>query len=347
MKIKMEDRESNLDLMRLVCMLMVVTLHYFGEGGLNSSASTSTFNALVGSIMVVVCRGAVNCFYINSGYFFKATVDIINSWKSTFELYKQILFYSIVVCVVSVLLGISKLTMGAVVRAFFPILGNQWWFATVFLLISLLRPFLQKMVCGLRDKEVIFLLFFLMYFDAVQAVFGVNIFNESGNGLLHAITMVIFGYTIRRFNHLQLSQLKASIVYCGSVLFARASPLLMRCFPNLPIDYWNHIMAYNSPFIILMSWGVFCFFRGMKYRSLLISKISTSIFAAYLIQDHSMMREGLWKKMFHCEVFYDSNWMIVHCIISVLCITIVCITIDQIRLNIVKKIRVHKVKDKN
>lgn len=54
-------RNTGLDFMKFICMFMIISLHYFGEGVLNNSGA-SQINALFGSFIVVLFCGAIDCF---------------------------------------------------------------------------------------------------------------------------------------------------------------------------------------------------------------------------------------------------------------------------------------------
>lgn len=333
-----ESRNTGLDLMRLVCMIMVVSLHYFGEGGINSCDSVPFINRVIATSMVVICRGAVNCFYMNSGYFITEDINVAHSWQRTFKLYGQIWFYSVIVFIVSLVFGISEWSTVSAIRALLPIMGNQWWFITVFLLLSFLRPLIGKTITKLSNKELAFVIAVFLYFDAIQSVFGVNVFNEMGNGLLHGVTMLLLGYGVQKITKLQLSKKNAILVYIASVFVTISIHFLLKSYPLIPVDYWKQIMIYNSPLMICLALGLFCYFRTLKIDSSNISKIASSALAIYLIQDHSMMREALWLRVMKCDWFYESKFMVVHFLSSVILISVVGILMDKLRICLVKQI---------
>lgn len=321
-----KKRCYNLDLMRFVCMLMIVSLHYFGEGGIMSSTKSCFNNMVIANILVVLCRGAVNCFYMNSGYFLSEKENI--SFNSSISLYKQISGYSILIFFIAIFFGISKFSFKGLLRAFFPIIGNQYWFATVFIIVSLLRPYLGLMLSNLKDNQLWSLLFIFFFYDSIQAVFGENVFNELGNGFLHAISMVIFGYSIKRFDKLKINYPSSIIIYVCSAGVLCVLGFMLGKIPEIHIDYWHDLMVYNSILIVLMSYGIFNFFLNVKIKKDWFSKISGSIFSIYLIQDHSTMRENFWIKIMKCDMFYDSKLMLVHYFFCILIIAFVCIAID-------------------
>lgn len=87
-----KERKSNIDLLRFVCMLMVVSLHYFGWGGINHAEEASRFNYLLTSGLSVFFRVAVNCFYVFSEFFICISNDEITPkyiGNAVFKQYKK------------------------------------------------------------------------------------------------------------------------------------------------------------------------------------------------------------------------------------------------------------------
>ena len=62
------ERLYNLDFLRIVAMLMIVTLHFLGKGGVLGVAAMSSRYNLAWAIEEV-CIVAVNCYVLISGYF--------------------------------------------------------------------------------------------------------------------------------------------------------------------------------------------------------------------------------------------------------------------------------------
>ena len=69
-KNKTVKRDTGLDLLRIISMIMVVCLHTVGWGGLVEGALIpGTVNWYLGNAMHTLSLQAVNCFVLISGYF--------------------------------------------------------------------------------------------------------------------------------------------------------------------------------------------------------------------------------------------------------------------------------------
>lgn len=321
-------RESNIDLLRFICMLMVVSLHYFGWGGVTNAEETSKINYLISCGLSVFCRVAVNCFYMISGFFIHEKDEDITArsvGSSVLKQYKKIWRYSVLIFIVAVAVHAEIIGSNGVLQALFPVMSNTWWFATVFLLLTCIRPFVGKMLVGLKDKELALLLGCIAFFDTVQAVIGSNAFGERGAGILHASFMLIIGYAIKRWNGLGLSTLKGMLLYLVGCLLAGVFSIVEK-------RVWGaedaHAVFYNSPLILIASVGFFVLFLRMNCSWKWPKLIAPHVFAIYLLNDHPFVREVTWKTILHCDDYYESRMMIVHWLFSIALFAVVGLTID-------------------
>ena len=90
---KQRTRQANMELLRIVAMLMVVVLHYLIKGGATPSLveDTGIIN-LITWYLSALCIAAVNVYVLISGYFLLEA-----KWKVSrlISLWFQMMFYSI------------------------------------------------------------------------------------------------------------------------------------------------------------------------------------------------------------------------------------------------------------
>lgn len=311
---KKEDkiRKSNIDLLRFVCMLMVVSLHYFGWGGVTNSANTSKINYLLSCGLSVFCRVAVNCFYMISGYFIidaQGDITAKRILKPVVKQYKEVWIFSCILFIISMLLIPETLSVKRAVYAITPIMSNTWWFATVFLLLTCIRPFISRTLVTLKDKELILLLICVGFFDTIQAVIGSNAFGEKGAGILHAVFMLIVGYAIKKLNAFNISRFKGLLLYVfGCVAAGGLSLIEKRVFAAEDAK----AVFYNSPLMVIASVGFFIIFEKLDCSWQWPKKIAPYVFSIYLINDYPYTRDFFWNRVLHCSEFYESNFMLFH-----------------------------------
>lgn len=101
--------------------------------------------------MIIDCIAtcaAVNCYAMASGYLlFKSKCE----FKKLVSLWCQVEFYSVVLFIV---LGIkSDVGIKEMISSLFPVLRNQYWYFTAYIVVFLLAPFINKMLLSLSDYE--------------------------------------------------------------------------------------------------------------------------------------------------------------------------------------------------
>lgn len=104
----------------------------------------------------------------------------------------------------------------------------------------------------------------------------------------------------------------------------------------------------NKILAVLTSISLFLFFKNLniKYNKF-INTVATSIFGVLLIHANSdAMREFLWKTVLNNVGAYNTNYLYIHAILSVVGVFIICTIIDQIRIKFIEQPFFEKVVDK-
>ena len=68
-KIQTNNRNIGLDALRIISIIMVLTLHYLGKGGLLDRNNTSEIYNIIYLLLETLSIVAVKCFILISGYF--------------------------------------------------------------------------------------------------------------------------------------------------------------------------------------------------------------------------------------------------------------------------------------
>lgn len=94
----------------------------------------------------------------------------------------------------------------------------------------------------------------------------------------------------------------------------------------------------NSILVLLLALGLlsFCINKTPKY-SRLVNTLGGCTFGVYLIHDNNYMREYLWGNIFDNSKYAESNYLIVHLILSVIIVYVACTVIEYIRKYLLEK----------
>ena len=91
--------------------------------------------------------------------------------------------------------------------------------------------------------------------------------------------------------------------------------------------------------MVIQSIAFFLFFKELKIKKVSFSKLSPYIFGVYLLNDNAYAREFLWQKVFHCRNFYESDFLPVHFIVTVIVFFVIALIIEYLRINLWKVLR--------
>ena len=148
-------RQANYELLRIVAMAMVITLHYLGKGGLLTGQEQAWKTAdTLAWLLEAFCVAAVDVYVLISGYFL---VDASFRFGKLCMLWLQIFVYSVGVPALLCLLGIlpvQEISMERVLTWIFPVLREHYWFATAYVVMYLFAAFLGKAVRQIPQKQI-------------------------------------------------------------------------------------------------------------------------------------------------------------------------------------------------
>ncbi|MGM9594490.1 MAG: acyltransferase [Candidatus Onthomonas sp.] len=342
-----QKRNINFDLLRIICMLMVVCLHSLNHGGLvEQSLIPGSANFYLGNTLFSLCLLAVNCFVMLSGYFL-CTANF--KLKKLVSIWGQALFYSVSITCIQMLLNAEQtFSLKEFAKSVFVVTMSRYWFVTAYLLMYAVSPFLN---CALRamDKKTHLLCCgtLLGIFSVLHNIVYISDFGHINGGysflwfcILYVIAAYFRFYIPTRIKHQNL--LLPAYFVCALCICAERF-LAYWITPHIfgTVKLTSLFYSYNSIMNVLAAFCLFQFFRGITIQGTitrkLISFFAPLTFSVYLISDHQTFRPVLWSWL-HPSTYFDSPWMIPYVLVCVLFIFIVCCAIEWCRKYLCAKI---------
>lgn len=150
--IEKKERNSNIELYRIIVMLLIVMHHYVVNSGLLDEmfktplAPESVFLYLFG----MWGKTGINCFVLITGYFMcKSSISLRKFVKLLF----QVELYNIVFGLIFLFAGYIPLSLKSLFKILNPISGVASDFTSCFLLFYLFIPFLNILLNNLSQKQ--------------------------------------------------------------------------------------------------------------------------------------------------------------------------------------------------
>lgn len=337
-------RNSSFELLRILCMIMIVILHTLGHGGALNNLDINSGNFFIANLLESLSIVAVNCYILISGFF---GINSEFKLKKVVTLYIQVMFYSIFISLIFWGNNIEKLDLNGIVSTAFPITMQTWWFMSVFLVLYLFTPYVNKLLKSISKKDFHNLLFILILVFIIWPSLPKfrPIDNQGGYSLYSFLLLYIVGAYISLY-HKEKSLNKYTLIS----IYILSSILL--CVFNVTISRivgynWGWY-SYNFILIFISSLSLFLFFKEINIKNTVINKVGSLTLGIYLIHDHGYVRSFIYDALNYSNNF--DNSFIPYTLIIVITIFIGCAIIEYLRqflFNAVKQYRIKlKVKSK-
>ena len=135
-----EKRQSNLELLRIISIIMIIMHHYALYSGFTWK-NEITANALIINFFLMFGKLGALVFVIISGYFYDKTKFKI---KKLITLLVQVWIISIIGLIIGVITDSEKLNIINIIKSIFPVSFSVYWFASCYILLYIFIPFLKK-----------------------------------------------------------------------------------------------------------------------------------------------------------------------------------------------------------
>lgn len=274
-----KERDSNMELLRIVAMFFVVMYHTcdysigIPTAGNVFSDFTISLNRISNQSITAVC---VNLFVLISGWYGIKP----KKWKFL-DLLFQLEFF-VAVCLIYGYIQQGGLNTTEIFRAVR--LHKMWWFARSYILLFFLAPVLNAFCERATKREFMMVLIAFYTFSSYNWMF--HFVDWMVNGYC---TMSFVGlYLLARFARLYLKEIISYNKYQWLLLFAFFTTITICCAfvgiltPYLPIDVYE-LWGYDSPFVVLASLSLLLFFSKLKIQSSVVNWVAKSCFAVYLL----------------------------------------------------------------
>lgn len=332
-------RNSNLELYRIIVMLVIVAHHYVVNSGLSTVMYESPL--AVKSIILFIFgawgKTGINCFVLITGYFMcRSHITARKFFKLLFEVY----FYKIIFYAVFTLTGYQHFSLTTFIQTVLPFSEISHNFTDCYILFYLCIPFLNVLIRNLKEKQHIFLL---------CLVFTIYVFFGTMPGLnvtMNYVSWFICLYFVGAYIRFYPKKIYDSTTFWGLltlVIFVVASASVVLClWLGTTIERkiaYQFVSDSNTFLAVALGITSFLFFKNLKIKqSKFINTVAASTFGVLLIHANSdAMRNWLWSTVLNNVGMYESNLIYIHAIASVLGVFIVASIIDIIRTIIIEK----------
>lgn len=339
-------RNYGIDSLRLLLMLMVVTLHVLGSGGILRAEEPLSAIYCWAWLPESLAYCAVNCYAMITGF---VHYDRKYRPSSLVLLWLQTMCYYLGIRIFVWILRPENFSLGALIDTFMPISKEAYWYLSSYAGLFILIPFLNAAIKGLTERQTKGLLVaFLAVFSFLPSISRVDAFDlDFGYSTIWLCLAYILGASIKKYNWFDhISPKKAIFTYLVLSLVSWGGKLGMiavtRYFCVTENTLFNFV-SYISPTIVFAALSLFVAFKNMHLGttvSKIIRTLSPGAFGVYLIHMQPNMKSFFIAKRFVFLTEYPIPIMLLGVVASAVCIFTVCLCIDLIRNQVFKVLKI-------
>ena len=286
-----KNRESGIELLRIICMIGVIVLHINLNGIVTGFKSNDTASYYYSLLLESIFICAVDIFILISGYFSYKTESI--NLKKPFKLLLQLVFIRIAYELLQTIICGDSFSYGTIIP-------NDY-FIIFYITLLVLAPLVSKGVYAVQNQKkllIILLIVFSVYptivdcFTRFMSVIGHEISDLSnitrfgsmdGYTIVNFVVLFMIGMSLRYFELTTIKRRSLLTCIASNTLITFVGVCLEN---NLRTDFYLGIsLSYCNPFIILNSICIFLLFNRIKLNSRFINALASGCFTVYLLHE--------------------------------------------------------------
>lgn len=297
--------------------------------------------------MIIRHFGALgNLIFITCSSYFLVDRKKCN-WKKVLKLWCNTFIISIIILAIYLMAGID-LDGKTIIQQFFPIILQNNWFVTVYIMFIIIIPYLNILINKLNQKQLfrVSLLLFCAYF-----IIGFVRDSFQSTALVYFITIYFIVTYIKKY----MSDFWMKKKNCIMMLFIGImGVIILELVTNLlglKFDFMKdeilHWVKNNNPLLLLIAISLFYLFKRLTFKNSFINVVSSLTIYIYLVHENNLVRNYTRAYAWHYlyEKFgYDHviimifMYAIALFIFSAICSYIYKITIEKIANHVIEKV---------
>lgn len=338
----LNDRESNIELYRIILMFFIVAHHYVVNSGVIDFMYSNPWSIKSVFLFIFGAWGkiGINCFMLITGYYMcKSKITVQKYLKILIEVF----FYNILVFIFFIIFGIETLSIKNVIKYLLPIKSVKNMFTDCYLIFYLCIPYINVLINNMNKFKHLMLI--ILLFITFSILGNIPKFDVQFN----YITLYTYIYLIGSFIRLYPSKIFDDKKITQNIMIV----LIILCVVSIFVGIYfsnllNQKIAYyflndaNKLLAVITAISLFCYFKNIRINNnKIINIIASTTFGVLCIHANcDRMREFLWKTIFNnSTVFknFKTSIVILHAVISVVIVYTICSLIDLCRKRFVEK----------
>lgn len=341
-----KERSSNLELYRIVVMLLIVMHHYVFHSGLLDEIVKNPTGNIYFFLFGMWGKVGINCFVLITGYFMCHSKITLHKFL---KLFLEVEFYSIILGAIFIASGYTAFSWRLLYSILIPFNGVNTNFTACFLLFYLIIPFLNICINNINKKQHLLLLLLCVFIYTVLGslsfIYRVSFNYVTWFCVLYVIASYLKKYPIIYDNSFSFWGIMTAFNMFISV-FSIVSIIYLCDYFDMEQNFFRagfFLIDSNKILALSLSVSMFMMFKNLRLKySKVINTIGSCTFGVFLIHDFfGGMRPWLWKDVCQTLYFYHHGNIYLHSILACVLVFVVCALIDFLRQKTVEQPLLH------
>lgn len=312
MMVQKRIRSSNIELLRIVAMILIM----FGHSHLRIHHASTFIDVLLSCITTT----GVGIFIAISGWF-----GIHFKVNGLAKYLYQVFFTLWMVYALAIAFGVAKINMDGIMISLSFYEG--YWFVIGYLGLYLFSPILNSFIeyATKREYQILLLSYFLFqgYFSWLSAWYDYY----NGYSIILFGGIYLTAAYVRKYP-VQWIQKNALMLIVGAISFMS----IIAYFSLLKFGHAARQIRDDNPLVILVSLLMVLYFSKLQFQSKIINWLAASCFAVYLIHYSPFIYPYFMQLMRDVYAQYDGLMYGLTLLFALMMVYIVCTLFDQIRI---------------
>lgn len=325
------ERQSQIELLRCLLMLMLLILHFNGLAlGIPSTERLHSGNLLfpilqlsIENLTIIV----VNCFVLISGYF-----GISFKISKLGSLFFQCLFFNLLSLGILVACDVEILTVKSLLYSILAFSRSSLWFVPTYVALVCMSPMLNCFVKKAVKKDFLLTLVLLTFLNVYIGWLMKREINPVGYNIMQFIYLYYIGRYLSIWGNVQKMRVCSKFLLIGYLSISVVNTILSTAFIYYLNEekVWSYILAYNNPLNIISAVCLLLYFMTLEIKNKFINWVGASAFSVYLFHMclwkliYPMVRKGV-------ETLSSIN-VLIGIAVAILLLYVISILLDKFRI---------------
>lgn len=330
-------RNSSIELLRIIAMLMIVASHGVMFSNLDALSLPFGVNkVLIETFLYSGGKIGVVAFFAISAWFLTDQGGVRAGLRRVWILEREMLFWSVLLLGVTVVVEHARPDMTLIARSLFPTITALWWYPTAYAVFLLFFPFLSRglkaLDRGMHGALCVIMLVLWTVIDMVMPLSGVGLHGGDVFSFVYIYTLI--AYYRWHMQPLGCAQTWALLVggYALIAIGAVVGGLLYQKTGKLQkLQVYLGSVEFRLP-VLMVGLALFVLFARHEFHNGFVNALASSTFGVYLISEYPTMRQWIWRGPW---VDFDAITRSPFSFSLIIAVTIVvfvaCVVFDQVR----------------